>query len=279
MTRTQPIDGTSEHYLIRGGAAGRERLRVLARVMWPTTAGCWPGSGCRRTRAAWTWAAAGRRHDRAGPSRRPRPGRRHRRRRDQAPARPGRGGRRRRRQRGVPVRGRHPASPFPRAVRPRVRPVPAHPPSRPGRGGGSAGRAARARWGAGRGGHRLLGALLPPGLAGVQGLRRAVLRRRPGPRRRPRHRAPAAEPAGAGRAARAGDGRRPAGGLRRRGEAHRPDHPGGDRRGGGGRWPRHRRPAGPAARRPLQVCGHRGHGAQHPRVVQAWGRHPAAGGP
>jgi ubiquinone/menaquinone biosynthesis C-methylase UbiE len=37
MTRTQPITGTSEHYLIRGGAAGRERLRVLARVMWPTT--------------------------------------------------------------------------------------------------------------------------------------------------------------------------------------------------------------------------------------------------
>jgi ubiquinone/menaquinone biosynthesis C-methylase UbiE len=31
------MEGTSEHYLIRGGAAGRERLRVLARVMWPTT--------------------------------------------------------------------------------------------------------------------------------------------------------------------------------------------------------------------------------------------------
>jgi hypothetical protein len=253
--------------------------------------GSWPGSCGRRPPAAGQGRGAGgralpgrglrrgRRHDRAGPSRRPRPGRRHRRRRDQAPARPGRGGRRRRRQRGVPVRGRHPASPFPRAVRPRVRPVPAHPPSRPGRGGGSAGRAARARWGAGRGGHRLLGALLPPGLAGVQGLRRAVLRRRPGPRRRPRHRAPAAEPAGAGRAARAGDGRRPAGGLRRRGEAHRPDHPGGDRRGGGG-------PGLATADRLARLLDDLSRFADTegtvlsiPRVVQAWGRHPAAGGP
>jgi SAM-dependent methyltransferase len=30
-------DGVA-HYVIRGGAVGRERLRVLARVMWPTTA-------------------------------------------------------------------------------------------------------------------------------------------------------------------------------------------------------------------------------------------------
>jgi 2-polyprenyl-3-methyl-5-hydroxy-6-metoxy-1,4-benzoquinol methylase len=39
MTGTQVSDGTSEqdHYLIRGGVAGRQRLRVLARVMWPTT--------------------------------------------------------------------------------------------------------------------------------------------------------------------------------------------------------------------------------------------------
>jgi SAM-dependent methyltransferase len=37
MTGTQPIDATAEHYVIRGGVAGRERLRVLARVMWPTT--------------------------------------------------------------------------------------------------------------------------------------------------------------------------------------------------------------------------------------------------
>src|SRR5262245_57124330 len=28
---------TSEHYVIRGGLEGRERLRVLARLMWPTT--------------------------------------------------------------------------------------------------------------------------------------------------------------------------------------------------------------------------------------------------
>src|SRR5262245_46537000 len=28
----------NEHYVIRGGAAGRERLRLLARVMEPTTA-------------------------------------------------------------------------------------------------------------------------------------------------------------------------------------------------------------------------------------------------
>ena len=39
MTGTQVSDGISEqdHYLIRGGVAGRQRLRVLARVMWPTT--------------------------------------------------------------------------------------------------------------------------------------------------------------------------------------------------------------------------------------------------
>ena len=39
MTGTRLSDGTSEqdHYLIRGGVAGRQRLRVLARVMWPTT--------------------------------------------------------------------------------------------------------------------------------------------------------------------------------------------------------------------------------------------------
>ena len=28
---------SAKHYVIRGGSAGRERLRVLARVMWPTT--------------------------------------------------------------------------------------------------------------------------------------------------------------------------------------------------------------------------------------------------
>jgi SAM-dependent methyltransferase len=28
---------STDHYVIRGGLAGRERLRVLARVMWPTT--------------------------------------------------------------------------------------------------------------------------------------------------------------------------------------------------------------------------------------------------
>jgi hypothetical protein len=30
-------DMTTPHYVIRGGMEGRERLRVLARVMWPTT--------------------------------------------------------------------------------------------------------------------------------------------------------------------------------------------------------------------------------------------------
>jgi hypothetical protein len=37
MTRTRRTDGASDHYLIRGGLDGRVRLRVLARVMWPTT--------------------------------------------------------------------------------------------------------------------------------------------------------------------------------------------------------------------------------------------------
>jgi SAM-dependent methyltransferase len=37
MTRTQRTGGTQDHYLIRGGVDGRVRLRVLARVMWPTT--------------------------------------------------------------------------------------------------------------------------------------------------------------------------------------------------------------------------------------------------
>src|SRR5262252_2669527 len=40
------------HYVIRGGAPGRERLRVLARVVWPTTSallarvGVAPGMTC-----------------------------------------------------------------------------------------------------------------------------------------------------------------------------------------------------------------------------------------
>jgi SAM-dependent methyltransferase len=34
--RVQP-DASTHHYVIRGGRAGRERLRVLSRVMWPTT--------------------------------------------------------------------------------------------------------------------------------------------------------------------------------------------------------------------------------------------------
>ena len=37
MTRTPGDVGASDHYLIRGGLAGRQRLRVLSRVMWPTT--------------------------------------------------------------------------------------------------------------------------------------------------------------------------------------------------------------------------------------------------
>jgi SAM-dependent methyltransferase len=39
MTGTRLSDRTSDqdHYLIRGGVAGRQRLRVLARIMWPTT--------------------------------------------------------------------------------------------------------------------------------------------------------------------------------------------------------------------------------------------------
>jgi SAM-dependent methyltransferase len=36
MTEARPT-ADPDHYLIRGGVAGRERLRVLARVMWPTT--------------------------------------------------------------------------------------------------------------------------------------------------------------------------------------------------------------------------------------------------
>jgi hypothetical protein len=34
---TRLSGGTSDHHLIRGGVAGLQRLRVLARVMWPTT--------------------------------------------------------------------------------------------------------------------------------------------------------------------------------------------------------------------------------------------------
>jgi SAM-dependent methyltransferase len=40
------------HYIIRGGVEGRERLRLLARVLWPTTisllqrVGIWPGMAC-----------------------------------------------------------------------------------------------------------------------------------------------------------------------------------------------------------------------------------------
>jgi SAM-dependent methyltransferase len=37
MSRTRWTGETSDHYLIRGGVDGRMRLRVLARVMWPTT--------------------------------------------------------------------------------------------------------------------------------------------------------------------------------------------------------------------------------------------------
>jgi 2-polyprenyl-3-methyl-5-hydroxy-6-metoxy-1,4-benzoquinol methylase len=37
MAGTPLTEGTSDHYRIRGGHAGRMRLRVLARVMWPTT--------------------------------------------------------------------------------------------------------------------------------------------------------------------------------------------------------------------------------------------------
>jgi SAM-dependent methyltransferase len=35
--RAEDVMGTTPHYVIRGGLEGRERLRVLARVMWPTT--------------------------------------------------------------------------------------------------------------------------------------------------------------------------------------------------------------------------------------------------
>src|SRR5260370_24861179 len=47
---TQSLD--KSHYVIRGGVAGRERLRILSRVMWPSTlnllqrAGIRPGMTC-----------------------------------------------------------------------------------------------------------------------------------------------------------------------------------------------------------------------------------------
>jgi ubiquinone/menaquinone biosynthesis C-methylase UbiE len=37
MSNARLTDGTADHYLIRGGLDGRVRLRVLARVMWPST--------------------------------------------------------------------------------------------------------------------------------------------------------------------------------------------------------------------------------------------------
>jgi hypothetical protein len=36
---------SADHYVIRGGLAGRERLRVLARVTWPTTSVLLEGVG------------------------------------------------------------------------------------------------------------------------------------------------------------------------------------------------------------------------------------------
>jgi SAM-dependent methyltransferase len=45
--RDRPM--TAEHYAIRGGVAGRERLRVLARVMWPTTRTLFDRVGVTRT--------------------------------------------------------------------------------------------------------------------------------------------------------------------------------------------------------------------------------------
>jgi SAM-dependent methyltransferase len=40
---------TTPHYVIRGGMEGRERLRVLARVMWPTTDALFTRVGMQRT--------------------------------------------------------------------------------------------------------------------------------------------------------------------------------------------------------------------------------------
>jgi SAM-dependent methyltransferase len=40
---------TTPHYVIRGGMEGRERLRVLARVMWPTTDALFTRVGIERT--------------------------------------------------------------------------------------------------------------------------------------------------------------------------------------------------------------------------------------
>jgi hypothetical protein len=41
-------------YVIRGGVEGRERLRVLARVMWPTTEALLAGSAPHATPGAST---------------------------------------------------------------------------------------------------------------------------------------------------------------------------------------------------------------------------------
>jgi hypothetical protein len=80
MTGTQVSDGTSEqdHYLIRGGVAGRQRLRVLARVMWPTTRELLGrGRGAQGRALSGCGVRRRRRHDggpdpvRAGPGRAP----------------------------------------------------------------------------------------------------------------------------------------------------------------------------------------------------------------
>ena len=46
-------------YVIRGGLEGRERLRVLARVMWPTTSALFDRVGIAPTRGVSTWGAVG----------------------------------------------------------------------------------------------------------------------------------------------------------------------------------------------------------------------------
>jgi SAM-dependent methyltransferase len=49
MSSREVSDMTTPHYVIRGGMEGRERLRVLARVMWPTTDALFNRVGLERT--------------------------------------------------------------------------------------------------------------------------------------------------------------------------------------------------------------------------------------
>lgn len=274
MTQTPLDDGASDHYLIRGGVAGRLRLRVLARIMWPTTrellarvgvpedarcldVGCGGGDvTIPLARLAPRGQVVGTDVDETssswpGPRRAP-PG-----------SRTSSSG-----WRTSPSRPDGPSgsiSCMPGSC------SPAWPTRRSLWLASSLGSSPGACWWSRTSTAR---GILLPGVGGLPALRRAVHHRRPGPGRGSRGRATAARPAGGGRPGRSRHERRPAGRLPGRGEDHRADDPGGDRRRRRRRRPGNGGGAGPVARRWSPSTAART--ASSPRWTRGW--RPGAGG-